>query len=227
MIIAAHIPIGVSGIGTEMEWWESDKDPNAVEQNASSLKDLVSMLWETPNLLMWMSGHRHFNTVKAFPSPDVSTPEKGFWQVETASLRDFPQQFRTFNVYLNSDYTVSIITTNVDPAVVEGTPAAKSRRYAIATQQILQTNLTVNVPNAAKYARKAIGSMDPSRAQNGEVDPTIQWQNVDGYGPFPSLQDGQYGSPAHLSHAYPSYNAELLKQLSPRMVKALRDRYRI
>lgn len=225
MIIAAHIPIGVSAIGTEMEWWESDKDPNAVEQNAASLKDLVSMLWDTPNLLMWMSGHRHFNTVKAFPSPDASRPERGFWQVETASLRDFPQQFRTFQIYLNSDYTVSIVTTNVDPAVAEGTPAAKSRYFAIAAQQVLETNLTVNAPNAAKYARKEISSMDPSRAQNGEVDPTIQWQNVAGYGPFPSLQDGQYGSPAYHSSAYPSYNAELLKQLSPTMVKALRDRF--
>ena len=67
--------------------------------------------------------------------------------------------------------------------------------------------------------------MDPSRAQNSEADPTIQWQDVAGYGPFPSLQDGQYGSPAYLSNAYPSYNAELLKQLSPKMVKALRDRF--
>ena len=225
MIIAAHIPIGVSAIGTEMEWWESNKDPNAVEQNATSLQELVNMLWDTPNLLMWISGHRHFNTVKAFPSPDASTPEKGFWQVETASLRDFPQQFRTFQIYLNSDYTVSIITINVDPAVAEGTPAAKSRYYSIAAQQVLLTNLTVNAPNVAKYARKDIVSMDPSRPQNGEIDPTIQWQNVPGYGPFPSLQDGQYGSPAHLSHAYPSYNAELLKQLSPAMVKVLKNRY--
>ena len=225
MIIAAHIPIGVSAIGSEMEWWESDKDSNAVEHNATSLKELVGMLWDSPNLLMWIAGHRHFNTVKAFPSPDANTPEKGFWQVETASLRDFPQQFRTFQICLNSDYTVSIVTANVDPAVAEGSPAAKSRYYSIAAQQVLQTNLTVNVPNAAKHARKDISSMDPSRAQNGEIDPTIQWQDVGGYGPFPALQDGQYGSPAYLSCAYPAYNAELLKPLSPQMVKALKEKY--
>ena len=67
--------------------------------------------------------------------------------------------------------------------------------------------------------------MDPSRAQNGEIDPTIQWQDVGGYGPFPALQDGQYGSPAYLSCAYPAYNAELLKPLSPQMVKALKEKY--
>ena len=50
-------------------------------------------------------------------------------------LRDFPQQFRTFEIYLNSDYTISIVTTNVDPAVAAGSLAARSRSYAIATEQ--------------------------------------------------------------------------------------------
>ena len=135
------------------------------------------------------------------------------------------QQFRAFQIHLNSDYTVSIVTTNVDSAVAEGTPAAMSRYYAIAAQQVLQTNLTVNAPNATSYARREISSMDPSRAQNGEIDPTIQWQDVVGYELFPPLQDRQYGSPAYISSAYPSYNAELPKQLSPAMVKALRDRF--
>ena len=38
----------------------------------------------------------------------------------------------TFEIYLNSDNTISIVTTNVDPAVKDGTPAAKSRAYAVA-----------------------------------------------------------------------------------------------
>jgi hypothetical protein len=151
MIIAAHIPIGVALISSETEWWESAKDSNAVEQNAVTLAELVATLQNTLNLLMWMAGHRHLNTVKAFKSPDpVNAPEKGFWQVETSSLRDFPQQLRTFEIYLNSDYSVSIVTTNVDPAVREGTPAALSRYYSIATQQIIQTNLTLNNPNTRR-----------------------------------------------------------------------------
>jgi hypothetical protein len=47
----------------------------------------------------------------------------------------------TFQIYLNSDYTISIVTTDVDPAVKAGTPAATSRKYAIATQQIINTNI--------------------------------------------------------------------------------------
>ena len=74
----------------------------------------------------------------AFPSPDKEHPECGFWQVETSSLRDFPQQFRTFDIMLNNDGIISIVTTNVDPAVRDGSPAAISRSYAIAAQQLFK-----------------------------------------------------------------------------------------
>ncbi len=137
MIIAAHVPIGVevTAPNSEMGWWT---DP----QNAVNFPDLITELQSHPNLIMWIAGHRHLNTVKAFISPDpVNAPEKGFWHVETSSLRDFPQQFRTFQIYLNSDNTISIVTTNVDPAVKEGSLAAASRTYAIAAEQITNANI--------------------------------------------------------------------------------------
>jgi len=97
---------------------------------------------------MWVAGHRHVNTVKAFVTDDAARPERGFWHVETSSLHDFPQQMRTFEINLNSDYTVSIVTTNVDPAVREGTPAWTSRKYAVAAQQIVKNSLNLNFKGA-------------------------------------------------------------------------------
>jgi hypothetical protein len=49
-----------------------------------------------------------------------------------------------FEIILNNDYTISIVTTNVDPAVKDGTPAAKSRSYAVAAEQIIKTDLNPN-----------------------------------------------------------------------------------
>lgn len=144
MIIAAHIPIAVEPDNSEFEWWLSPL-------NAVTLTELIAQLHLYPNLLVWLAGHRHFNTIKAFVSPDpVGAPEQGFWQVETASLRDFPQQFRTFEIYLNNDFSVSIKTLNVDPAVQEGTPAAKSRRYAVAAQQIVKNKGIYQNPSSLK-----------------------------------------------------------------------------
>ena len=214
MIIAAHIPIGVAAIGSEMEWWGETANIAPEHRNAVTLVDLVTTLQKAPNLLMWIAGHRHMNTVKAFPSADPAAPEQGFWQVETASLRDFPQQFRTFEIYLNSDYTVSIVTVNVDPAVAEGTPAATSRRYAIAAQQIVQNDMHANNPNnltAGGAGKLPVPSMDPTRPQSDasdSIDPTIK--HVD-------LSNAPVPVPYH-----GSYNAELFKQLSPTMVAALK-----
>ncbi|MBF0494764.1 MAG: TIGR03768 family metallophosphoesterase [Candidatus Omnitrophica bacterium] len=175
MIIAAHIPIDVEAAKSEMAWWNDPK-------NAVTLQELIAELQNHPNLIMWISGHRHLNTVKAFISPDpVNSPEKGFWQVETSSLRDFPQQFRTFEIYLNSDYTISIVTTDVDPAAKDGTPAATSRSYAIAAEQIVGDGI-----HAYNY--------------NPTNDPTIK--------PMPNG----------------AYNAELVKELSPKMQMKLTNK---
>jgi len=96
---------------------------------------LIDKLHTYPNFVLWVSGHRHQNAVIAFKSPDSSRPELGFWEVETSSLREFPQQFRTFDIVRNSDNTISIFATDVDPAVKEGSLAATARTYAIAAQE--------------------------------------------------------------------------------------------
>jgi len=66
---------------------------------------------------------------------------------------------------------VSIEAVNVDIAVAAGTPAEKSRRCAIATQQILHNNLTLNAPNYRTQYGKDLGPTDPSRPQGG--DPAV------------------------------------------------------
>ncbi len=218
MVIAAHIPIAVAACGSLMEWWNpigqatpSQNDPHAVMDNAVTLPALIQKLHNTPNLLMWIAGHRHLNTVKALPAYGAGgqlVPEKSFWQVETSSLVHFPQQFRTFEIYLNSDDTVSIVAVNVDPEVAEGTPAAMSRKCAIAEHQILQTDLHGNAPNVVSRKIKELtlklDSVDPTRPQDGSIDPSIEYGQVEGV-------------------AYcASYNAELFKQLTPAMAEVLK-----
>jgi len=210
MIVAAHVPIGVARLGSEVEWWGETKGIAPEKRNAVTLGELVDKLRATPNLLMWIAGHRHLNTVKAFASDDPAKPERGFWQVETSSLRDYPQQFRTFDLYLNDDDTISIVTVNVDPAVAEGSPAAKSRRYAIAVQQIVQNDVHPNERNLGAIEGHPLPTMDPSRPQNDQPDPTIQTVDL-----------GAATPPVPLNG---SYNAELLKPLSREMAAALRRR---
>jgi len=128
MIIAAHIPIKPQASLT-------DNTPAYDFYDHDFEDSLLATLHNYPNLILWISGHRHVNVVTAQPDPN-GIPEQSFWEVETASLRDFPQHFRSFDIRRNSDNTISIIVTDVDPAVAAGSPAAKSRGYAIGAARI-------------------------------------------------------------------------------------------
>jgi hypothetical protein len=137
-------PVGTPcGLGKDI----ADNDPvppYSVVTDAS----LLATLHNYSNLILWMAGHRHINTVSPQPAPAGKGPEFGFWEVETASLRDFPQGFRTFEIVRNDNNTVSIFVTNVDPAVQgTGFPADKSRGYGIGAYRISNGNLTDDQPH--------------------------------------------------------------------------------
>ena len=80
MIIATHEPLEVIGTNSPV-----------------SLTNVLAALHTYPNLLLWICGHTHQNNITPQPSPDPDHPEYGFWEVQTASLRDFPQEFRTWD----------------------------------------------------------------------------------------------------------------------------------
>ena len=122
MIISAHIPIELINYGGT--------------NSPVSSAQLLAKLHTYPNLILWISGHVHRNLVTPQPSPYKDRPEYGFWEVETASLRDFPQTFRTFEILRNTDGTISILASDVDPAVEPGSPADKSRGYAVGASRI-------------------------------------------------------------------------------------------
>jgi metallophosphoesterase (TIGR03768 family) len=145
MIVSSHVPL------TLIDYDHHSPVP---------LTALISKLHEYPNILLWTSGHAHRNTITALNSPDATHPELGFWQVETPSIRDYPQQFRTFDIVRNSDNTISIFATDVDPAVKEGSPAALSRSYTVAVDEIF-TNNTVYFPPTGSYNAELVKQLSP------------------------------------------------------------------
>jgi metallophosphoesterase (TIGR03768 family) len=131
MIIATHIPIN-----PQADLFDTTITPQWAPQSPYSETQMITLLHQYPNLIMLMAGHRHMNTVTPQPSPDAAHPELGFWEVETPSLRDFPQQIRLFDIRRNSDNTISIITTDVDPVVAPGSVQEKSLGYAVAALRL-------------------------------------------------------------------------------------------
>jgi metallophosphoesterase (TIGR03767 family) len=79
--------------------------------------EFITMLHRFPNMVAWINGHTHINTIQAHKDPSSAG---GFWEVTTASCIDFPQQQQTFELVDNQDGTMSIFATTLDhlsPAV--------------------------------------------------------------------------------------------------------------
>jgi metallophosphoesterase (TIGR03768 family) len=153
MIISAHIPIGIGPSNSPFAWkptpWYGS------EQN------LIDTLRSFPNLILWVAGHRHLNNVTAFPSKDPNHPENSFWEVETKSLREFPEQFRTFDIIRNTDNSISIVTLNVDAEMTPGSLADKGRFYAIASNQIYNMPETPLETGSVSYNAELFKQLSP------------------------------------------------------------------
>ena len=65
-----------------------------------------------PNVVLWVNGHSHVNRV--WPHADPLKRSQGFWEVNTASHIDFPQQSRTVEIVDNQDGTLSFFGILID-----------------------------------------------------------------------------------------------------------------
>ena len=72
--------------------------------------EVVAVLHQHRNVIAWVNGHSHRNEVWAQPGPDGG----GFWEINTASHVDWPQQSRLLEIVDNADGTLSIFATMVD-----------------------------------------------------------------------------------------------------------------
>ena len=78
---------------------------------------LVSYLLTKPQVIGWFNGHTHKNQIFSHVRGDGSG---GFWEVNTASHCDYPQQARIIEVANNADGTLSIFATVIDHAAPAG-----------------------------------------------------------------------------------------------------------
>lgn len=72
---------------------------------------VVTLLQAHRHVIAWVNGHSHINKVWARPGG-----ARGFWEINTASHCDFPQQSRLLEIADNGDGTLSIFATMVDHA---------------------------------------------------------------------------------------------------------------
>jgi len=101
---------------------------------------LVTLLHRFPNVVLWLNGHTHTNAIR--PHSDPRDPARGFWEVTTCAVVDWPCQTRVVELLDHGEY-LSIVTTMVD----HDTPSAPSLSLDTSDDlAALHRELAANVP---------------------------------------------------------------------------------
>jgi metallophosphoesterase (TIGR03767 family) len=117
---------------------------------------LRCLLLRHPSVVAFVNGHEHNNRINAFPRKDgLGKTLGGFWQINTASHIDWPQQSRTVDIVDNRDGNLSLFGTVLDqggPANPGGAPASSDGQgqspEAVSRLAGISRELSYNDPDA-------------------------------------------------------------------------------
>jgi hypothetical protein len=90
------------------------------------------LLLRFPNVVLWVNGHTHRNTVTPYRRAAGSIPG-GFWEINTAAHIDWPQQARVVEIADNRDGTLSVFGTLIDHAAPRHYGSAPREPLALAS----------------------------------------------------------------------------------------------
>ena len=114
-------------------------DPERVHAQA-----LTDVLHRHACVLAWLVGHRHIHRIDAHPPrpPARADGGRGFWEIATASVIDWPSQTRAIELVRHDDGSLELICTPMDHRSAAGTLAALhhglAQRFAGEKAQAMQ-----------------------------------------------------------------------------------------
>jgi metallophosphoesterase (TIGR03767 family) len=103
--------------------------------------DMLTLLHRYPNVVLWLNGHTHLNAVR--PRRDPRDRRRGFWEVTTSSIVDWPCQARLIEI-VERGGQLSIFCTMLD----HDTPVSPQSLADAADLASLHRELAANMPFA-------------------------------------------------------------------------------
>jgi metallophosphoesterase (TIGR03767 family) len=101
--------------------------------------DVLAILYRFGNIVLWLNGHTHVNAVR--PRRHLSNPARGFWEVTTCAVVDWPCQTRLVEIIDRGD-CLAVVCTMVD----HDTPAIPISLETSDELASLHRELAANVP---------------------------------------------------------------------------------
>jgi metallophosphoesterase (TIGR03767 family) len=107
--------------------------------------EMLALLHRFPNVILWLNGHTHVNAVR--PRPNPGAPGRGFWEVTTCAIVDWPCQARLVELIDDGD-VLSIVCTMVD----HDTPVSPRSLGSLDDLASLHREIALNVPAGGAHA---------------------------------------------------------------------------
>ena len=131
-------------------------------------EDFKNLLLKYPNVVAFVAGHSHENSVKSYKNADGKS---GFWEIKSPAVADWPTQSRLIEIMDNDDGTLSIFGTMLDfGAPVDnpppGTSAASFSREQLAA---IGRTITYNDPQVGPGTTAQPGPEGRTRDRNVEL----------------------------------------------------------
>jgi hypothetical protein len=124
--------------------------------------DFLALLHRFGNVVLWLNGHTHINSVRARSDP--ADPARGFWEVTTCAVVDWPCQTRVVEI-TDLAGELAITCTMVD----HDSPLAPRSLDSAADLAALHRELAANVPVIG-----AVGSRGPGLPSDRNVELRIR-----------------------------------------------------
>ncbi len=80
--------------------------------DAVSAAEIEARVASYPNVIAWIVGHEHDVRVRSVRGADAAHP--GYWEIQSGSLADWPNQSRALEIVDNGDGSLSIFATMLD-----------------------------------------------------------------------------------------------------------------
>jgi hypothetical protein len=143
-----------------------DRDPRSstpLHRGTKGKRTIRALFAASPNVVAYVAGHTHANRVDFYKG----RKGRGFWQINTASHIDWPQQSRLIEVMDNRDGTLSLFGTILDSAAPAAAPAPGDAS-AFSAPQLASLSRTLAANDPQREGIEGSGNDAPKTGRRGD-----------------------------------------------------------
>ena len=144
-----------------------DRDPRKstpIHRGLAGKQTIRALFAANPNVISYVSGHTHANRVDFFKG----RKGRGFWEINTASHIDWPEQSRTIEVMDNKDGTLSLFGTLLDSAAAAAAPAAGTSALTMTPAQLASLGRTLSYNDPQREGLEGSGVDAPKTGRRAD-----------------------------------------------------------